>query len=202
MIAHSIDAARNSGLFAEVFVCTEDAEIAEVAARHGATVPFLVPEELCGDLVASHVPCQHVAKELSAQGKSFESMLCLQPSSPLRSAEDIRGATHVFLQGLFDFVVSVTPIDPHYFHWAVQPMEAPYWKMYFGTEFLRERPLLPSVHRPNGSIKIANLSALAVTGSFFGDRLGVFETPELRSVHVAEPFDLVVCEAAFATLGR
>jgi CMP-N,N'-diacetyllegionaminic acid synthase len=100
----------------------------------------------------------------------------------------------VYEQRKFDFVVSVTPVDPHYFHWAVVPAEQPYWKMFFGTEYLKERPLLPVVCRPNGSIKIARLSALSTLGNFFGDRLGVLETPEQRSVHVATEFDLMLCE--------
>jgi CMP-N-acetylneuraminic acid synthetase len=71
----------------------------------------------------------------------------------------------------------------------------PYWKMFFGTQFLKERPLLPRVYRPNGSIKIARLTALASSASFFGQRLSAFETPEQRSVHVAEEFDLRIGEA-------
>lgn len=194
LIAYSIEAAREAG-FAEVYVCTEDAEIADVALRYGALVPRRMPEELCGDLVASHVPCQFLASELLKSGRKFESLLCLQPSSPLRSAEDIRGAVDLYNKGTFDFVVSVTPIDPHYFHWAVAPSGPLYWKMFFGTEYMKERPLLPVVYRPNGAIKIAKLSALGALGNFFGERLGVFETPEDRSVHVATEFDLTVCKA-------
>ena len=163
----------------------------------------MMPEELCGDLVASHVPCQFLAAEIAKTGQasdsldsaSLDSLLCLQPSSPLRSAEDIRGAVELYRQGSFDFVVSVTPVDPHYFHWAVVPAGNAYWKMFFGTEYMKERPLLPVVCRPNGSIKIARLSALSRVGNFFGERMGVFETPEARSVHVATEFDLTICEA-------
>jgi len=198
LIAYSIEAARASGLFEAVYVCTDEAEIAEVALRHGAVVPRLMPEELCGDLVASHVPCQFLAAEIAKTGQSsasLDSPLCLQPSSPLRSAEDIRGAVDLYRQGSFDFVVSVTPVDPHYFHWAVVPAGEGYWKMFFGTEYMKERPLLPVVCRPNGSIKIARLDALSRLGNFFGERMGVFETPEARSVHVATEFDLTICEA-------
>ena len=194
MIAYSIEAARDSG-FGDVYVCTDDARIAEIAASYGALVPRLMPEDLCGDLVASHVPCQFMASEMARAGHSFESLLCLQPSSPLRSAEDIRGAVELYNKGTSDFVVSVTPIDPHCFHWAVAPAAAPYWKMFFGTHYMKERPLLPVVCRPNGSIKIAKLSALGKAGNFFGERLAVFETPEVRSVHVATEFDLTICKA-------
>lgn len=193
LIAYSIEAALEARLFDQVYVCTEDAEIARVATQFGASVPELVPGELCGDLVASHIPCQYVASRLPANGQ-IDSLMCLQPSSPLRSAQDIREAVEKFSGGQFDFVVSVTPVDPHDFHWAVVPAEGMYWRMFFGTQYLKERPLLPPVYRPNGSIKVAKLSALAATGNFFGERLGVIETPVERSVHVAMEFDLKLCE--------
>jgi CMP-N,N'-diacetyllegionaminic acid synthase len=193
LIAYSIEAALASGLFDQIYVCTDDEQIAAIAKKYGASVPELVPAELCGDLVASHIPCQYIAGRLPGRGK-MESLVCLQPSSPLRSTEDIRAGVGKFLEGEFDFLVSVTPVDPHDFHWAVVPTESQYWKMFFGAQYLKERPLLPPVFRPNGSIKIARTSALATTGSFFGERLGVIETPAERSVHVAEEFDLKLCE--------
>jgi CMP-N,N'-diacetyllegionaminic acid synthase len=193
LIGYSIESALATELFDQVYVCTEDAEIAETARRFGAAVPELVPEELCGDLVASHIPCQYIAARVQPQGE-IDALLCLQPSSPLRSAQDIRDAVAKFSEGPFDFVVSVTPVDPHDFHWAVVPGENDYWKMFFGSQYLKERPLLPPVYRPNGSIKVARLSALATVGHFFGERLVTIETPVERSVHVAVEFDLKLCE--------
>lgn len=198
MIAYSIEAAEQSGLCDEVFVCTDDREIAEVARSYGATVPYLMPPELCGDLVASHIPCQHLAQSLAEQGRITDTLLCLQPTSPLRSAQDLRDAVRKFAGGAYDFLVSVTPVDPHDFHWAVVPNdgdgEAGFWRMYFGNQYMKERPLLPPVFRPNGSIKIGRLPALGKTGHFFGERMGVIETPPERSVHVAVEFDLTLCE--------
>jgi len=193
MIAYSVEAALQSELFDKVYVCTEDKEIAEIARRFGAAVPELVPQDLCGDMVASHIPCQYIASRVP-EHKEIDSLMCLQPSSPLRSAQDIRDAVERFSPGQFDFVVSVTPVDPHDFHWAVVPGEGTYWKMFFGSKYLMERPLLPPVYRPNGSIKVAKLSALASIGHFFGESLGVIETPLERSVHVAVEFDLKLCE--------
>lgn len=199
LIAHTIEVARHSGLFDSVFVCTEDQEIADVARAYGASVPIVMPEELCGDLVASHIPCQRLAVHLAEQGRFTDILVCLQPTSPLRSADDIKAAVSTF-QGNddFDFLVSVTPVDPHDFHWAVVPDNNGYWRMYFGNEYMKERPLLPAVFRPNGSIKIARLPALAKVGHFFGERMSVVETPRERSVHVALEFDLRLCELILA----
>jgi CMP-N-acetylneuraminic acid synthetase len=198
LIAHTIEAARQSGLFETVYVCTEDRQIADVARAYGASVPILMPEELCGDLVASHIPCQHLASHLAGQGISTDTLVCLQPTSPLRNVHDLRAAVSKFQSGDYDFLVSVTPVDPHDFHWAVVPNGNEYWRMYFGNEYMKERPLLPPVFRPNGSIKIARLQSLAEAGSFFGQRMGVLETPPERSVHVALEFDLKLCELFLA----
>lgn len=196
MIEYSIEAAQQSGCFDDVYVCTDDPEIAAVARGRGASVPILIPADLAGPLVPSHQPAQWLHEWLKS---GADTLICLQPSSPLRSAADIQTALATFEDGAYDFLVSVTPIDPHYFHWAVQPEpEGRDWRMYFGDQFMQERPLLPPVHRPNGSIKIANFQALKRTGHFFGNRLGVTVTPEERSVHVAVVFDLVVAEALLA----
>jgi CMP-N,N'-diacetyllegionaminic acid synthase len=200
LIAHSIDVARRSGLFESVYVCTEDSEIADVARAHGASVPILMPGELCGDLIASHVPCQYLARHLASEGRAMDidTLVCLQPTSPLRSVDDLTGAVKKFQESDLDFLVSVTPVDPHDFHWAVVPNGNGYWRMYFGDEYVKERPLLPPVFRPNGSIKIARLAALERVGHFFGERMGVIETPPERSVHVALEFDLKLCELLLA----
>jgi CMP-N-acetylneuraminic acid synthetase len=198
LIAYTIEIARQSGLFESVYVCTEDNEIAGKARDYGASVPMLMPAELCGDLVASHIPCQHLAAHLAGQGRSSDTLVCLQPTSPLRSVGDLKAAVNKFHDNNFDFLVSVTPVDPHDFHWAVVPDGGDYWRMYFGNEYMKERPLLPPVFRPNGSIKIARLQALAQVGHFFGERMGVVETPPERSVHVAVEFDLKLCEFILA----
>ena len=199
MIAYSIETALASGLFDDVYVCTEDERIAEVARAHGARVPMLMPAELCGDLVPSHAPCQRMAGFLAEEcGRAIEVLVCLQPTSPLRSAADLTAAVERFGRGDLDALVSVTPIDPHYFHWALQREDHERCRMYFGDEFMMERPLLPPVYRPNGSIKIARLEKLRATGHFFGPRLGAIETPEERSIHVATRFEFELCEFLLA----
>jgi CMP-N,N'-diacetyllegionaminic acid synthase len=199
LIAHTILAAMQTGLFSSVYVCTDDEEIAQIAEKFGACVEELMPSDLCGDLVASHVPCRYMLRKIAEhQHSDFDSLICLQPTSPLRSAEDISAAVDVYERASLDFVVSVTPLDPHDFHWAVIPATNDTWKMYFDNQYMKERPQLPPVYRPNGSIKIAKLAALDETGHFFGSRLGVVETPAERSVHVATEFDFRFCEYLLA----
>jgi CMP-N,N'-diacetyllegionaminic acid synthase len=188
MLAWTVEAALESDVFAEVFVSSEDADIRALAAELGA-VAYQRPDELATDLVSATEVCIELFKAQVRGGRSYDAVVCLQPSSPLRTAADVGRAWEEFERRDADFLVSVTPIDPHYFHWAVRS-ENEWWRMWFGDEFLRERPFLPPVYRPNGAIKIARVRPLLERRDFFGPRLAAYEMPDERSLHVAEPFDL------------
>jgi CMP-N,N'-diacetyllegionaminic acid synthase len=195
MLVWSIEAALESGAFDAVFVATESEEIAAVAREAGATVPFLLDGELCGDLVPSWQPCTALLQQL---GDETSGLVCLQPTSPLRTPEDILAGIACFEDGA-DFVLSVTELDPHYFHWALTP--EPEWRLVFGDTYVQARPLLPKRYRPNGSIKIADRTALVRADGFPGPGLSCIETPEHRSVHVGSDFELRVARALLESGG-
>lgn len=194
MIAYSIRAAQETGLFDEIYVATEDDEIADIAREYGATVPYLMPDELCGDQIPSHQPAQHLANSLAEEGDKYEALVLLQPTSPLRIPSDIMEGIEKYENGDYKFVVSVTHIDPHYFHWAMEEREDGYWRMHFGDKYMKERPLLPDKYRPNGSVKIAEFPPLRDQGNFFGEKCGAFETPRRRSIHVGTRYEFDIAE--------
>lgn len=198
MIVHTIKAALDSKLASVVYVCTEDDEIAEVSEKAGASV-FRIPETITKDDDSSTIPVLRLLAWLEENGEieGDEFVFNLQPTSPLRNSEDIRASLKKLQSSNSSFLVSVTSIDPHYFHWAVTE-DGPTWRMYFREEFLKERIYLPEVMRPNGAIKLSTLSALRETGHYFGDPLTVYEMPEERSIHVATEFDLI-CARALAS---
>jgi CMP-N-acetylneuraminic acid synthetase len=195
MLVHTIIAAQRSNLSANVYVCTEDEAIAGCAEAHGAKV-FRMAPEFAGDLVSSTVPCLQLAESLLNDGRRIDFLFNLQPSSPLRTATDLQDSLVQLKSQNADYLVSATPIDPHYFHWALQEKAAG-WEMYFGTEFLKERPLLPVMMRPNGAIKLARFDAIKKTGNFFGKKLAIHVMPEERSIHVATEFDYICSQAVF-----
>ena len=192
MINYTVRSAVESGVFDNVYVSTEDTEIARIAAQAGA-IAHRRPQELASDMVSATDVCLEVAQVLAEKGEEFDAIVCLQPSSPLRSAGDVRESWECFVSSSANFLVSVTPIDPHYFHWAVAETHNG-WQMYFGDKFMMERPLLPPVYRPNGAIKIGRIEPLRATHNFFGKPLQIYIMPEERSVHVAEKFDLELAE--------
>lgn len=193
MLAWTIKAALESKVFETVYVSTESEEFAAIARDCGATVPCLRPQELAGDTVTNVAVSLHLHDYLSKDDKSFDAIVCLQPTSPLRTATHISGAWDSFVAEKRDFLVSVTPIDPHYFHWALS-CESDSWRMFFREKFLKVRQELPEVCRPNGAIKISRVDSLRSNNNFFGDNLGGYVMPEEASVHVATELDLRLCE--------
>jgi GTP:adenosylcobinamide-phosphate guanylyltransferase len=88
MLAWVIQACRGCRLVSDVYVSTEDPEIAETAVRYGATV-IPRPVELAGDVVQKHEAIVHAAQMLLAQGQALDLVISAQPNSPEMRSEDL-----------------------------------------------------------------------------------------------------------------
>ncbi|MFA6126532.1 MAG: acylneuraminate cytidylyltransferase family protein [Bacteroidales bacterium] len=108
LIGWTIEAAIESGVFSRVVVSTDSWEIAVVAAQFGAEVPFMRPDELALDNTPSIEVLIHAVKELlSGQETQLTHLACLQPTSPLRTGENIREAVRLLETKHADAVISV-----------------------------------------------------------------------------------------------
>jgi CMP-N,N'-diacetyllegionaminic acid synthase len=92
LIAYSIAAARESGVFAAVVVSTDSERIAEIARYYGAEAPFLRPGTMAGDLSPDIDWVRHALEQLRAEGRDFDCFSILRPTSPFRSAATIQRA--------------------------------------------------------------------------------------------------------------
>jgi CMP-N-acetylneuraminic acid synthetase len=160
LIAWTIDAARQSGLD-RVIVSTDDQEIAQVARRYGAEVPFRRPESLARD-DSPHIAAVHHAMDwLRAEERYLpDYVMTLQPTSPLRSADEIDGAIELVRARSAVAVVSVYELHPH-----------PYWAKQIGADGtlanyfpdtppdLRRQSLVPA-YALNGAIYLNQRSQL------------------------------------------
>lgn len=92
IIAYSIEAALNSKLFDEVMVSTDDMEIAEVAKRYGANVPFMRSAKNSDDYASTADVLYEVLTEYSKLGKKFKWMCCIYPTAPFVTADKLKKA--------------------------------------------------------------------------------------------------------------
>lgn len=90
LIAWSIEKANKSQYLDVVLVSTDSNEIADVALRYGATVPFLRPADLATDSASTYDVIRHALKHYrEAEGREFDYVVLLEPTSPLREDDDI-----------------------------------------------------------------------------------------------------------------
>ena len=107
ILAYSVEAALKSKLFDEVMVSTDDAEIAEVAKKFGASVPFMRSAETANDYAILKDVLNEVLAKYAELGKSFDEVCCILPTAPLIETDDIVHS-HEILEK--ENCVSVVPV--------------------------------------------------------------------------------------------
>ena len=92
ILAYSIEAALSSGLFDHVMVSTDDTEIAEIATKYGAEVPFYRSEATSGDFATTNDVLAEVLAEYEKRGMHFDVACCIYPTAPFVTAEKLKTA--------------------------------------------------------------------------------------------------------------
>ncbi|MEZ9003685.1 acylneuraminate cytidylyltransferase family protein [Vibrio splendidus] len=108
LIGWSIDAAKNSKYIDQIFVSTDDKEIADVSSLFGIDVPELRPDHLASDTATTESVLTYTLEKF---GKDVDIIVLLQPTSPLRTAQHIDEALDLFIKKQAFSVVSVTPCE-------------------------------------------------------------------------------------------
>jgi CMP-N,N'-diacetyllegionaminic acid synthase len=112
LLAHTCIAARDSGVLSAVYVNTDSPQIAAVAEEHGVTCPVLRPAALARDETPTRDSNLFLLNWLAERGERYDAVMVLQPTSPLRTADDIRSASALFEEDSPCAVVSVAPLVP------------------------------------------------------------------------------------------
>lgn len=106
IIAYSIDAALNSGVFDEVMVSTDDEEIAEIARKLGASVPFLRSAETANDYATTADVINEVLDAYAKAGREFETVACIYATAPFVTEERFREAMDLVSSDSFESAFS------------------------------------------------------------------------------------------------
>jgi pseudaminic acid cytidylyltransferase len=146
MIAYAIDAARASGLFEHVVVSTDDDEIAAVAVKHGATVPFRRPKELADDQTVTVPVIGHAAQWFTDQGQAPAAVCCIYPCVPLLRAQDLRDAYELFMARDAQYVYPVVAFHSSPWRSMTMPAEGPMQFVYPEHELTRTQDLPKCYH--------------------------------------------------------
>ncbi|MFF2752175.1 cytidylyltransferase domain-containing protein [Psychrobacillus sp. NPDC058041] len=190
LIAWTIEEAKKSQYISKIILSSEDSEIIKEAKKYGCEVPFIRPMKLAQDDTPGIDPVLHAIN----QCPGYDYVVLLQPTSPLRKAEDIDGAIQMLLDKGVDYCVSVTVPD-----------KSPYW-MYKVDEngnmeqiieqdnYAVRRQDLPKVYSLNGAVYVARIESLTHTKSFLNEETVAFEMPRSRSLDIDTEEDFLWCE--------
>lgn len=107
IMAYSIEAALESGVFDTVMVSTDDREIAEIAEKYGAMVPFFRSEKTSNDFAVTSQVLAEVLEEYESRGQCFDRMCCIYPTAPFITAERLRTAMDLLEEKQADSVLPV-----------------------------------------------------------------------------------------------
>ncbi|TSE26345.1 N-acylneuraminate cytidylyltransferase [Tepidimonas sediminis] len=186
LIAWTIEAARQATCIDRIVVSSDDAVILDVARAWGAETPFVRPAELARDETPGTDVVLHALQQLP--GVAW--VVLLQPTSPLRTAQDIDAAYALCQEKDAPACVSVTEVA------------TPPWWMFRLSDEGRLRSFLPESERPqrrqeapplyalNGAVYVARADWLRRTRSFLTDETLAYVMPAERSIDIDTPLDL------------
>lgn len=190
LLAHTIETTKRSAYIDRVVVSSEDAEIITEAKRAGANVPFVRPTALAQDHTPGIDPILHALGQL----ESYDYVVLLQTTSPLRTTTDIDTCIEYCITQQAPACVSVAKADKHPYWMVTLGEDQKLQKLYQG-DIPSRRQDLPDVYALNGAIYIARTDWLLHNRSFLTDQTIGYVMPKERSLDIDIEFDLVLLEA-------
>ena len=184
LLGYSVEAALDSKLFDTVMVSTDSERYAEVARQCGAEVPFLRSEFTSSDSASSWDAVKEVIANYKKMGRDFDVLVLLQPTSPLRSANDIAEAFKVFKEKNAKAVISVCEVD-HSPLWC-NTLESDYSMINFAKTSRPNgnRQMLDTYYRLNGAIYMLRTSVLNNIDRLYADECYAYIMSRKSSVDI------------------
>lgn len=199
LIAWTIAEAKKSRYLDRCIVSTEDAEIKKIAEESGGEVPFLRPPDLAQDGTASIDVVLDVIQRLP----DYDFVVLLQPTSPLRTVEDIDGAIAFCLDHGAESCVSITESEHSpYWMYRLDGMQKILPLQELSKEESYQRQKLPKVYRLNGAVYVNRIGALLSGRSLLEKDTVGYIMPQERSYDIDTILDFEIVEMIARKWGR
>ena len=197
LLAWTIEAALACERFARVIVSTDAEDIAEIAVRYGAEVPFL-RSSLADDHTASSLVTLQCLEQAEAQfGLEFQTVAQLLPTCPLRTEVHIADAVDHFVGQGIAFQISVVDYGGANPWWAHTREESGIGHPAFPDKLAARSQDLPRVYCPTGAIWLADSVALKKARNFYGPGYALWSIDRLAGIDIDDGDDLALARGAF-----
>jgi N-acylneuraminate cytidylyltransferase/CMP-N,N'-diacetyllegionaminic acid synthase len=194
LIAYTIKAAKESGIFDKIIVSTDSKDIADIALQYGAEVPFLRPSELATDTATTKDVILHALDWMNKNDLSFDYFMLLQPTSPLRSCDNIKDAVKVLIDKDANAVISVCEVE-HSPLWSNVLPENMSLKNFIRDDVKHKRRQdLPKYYRLNGAIYICEVNMYLKTKDWFSENAYAYVMPSDKSIDIDYEIDFKIAE--------
>jgi len=198
LIAWSIEAGLKSKYIDEVMVTTDSEEIASVASRFGASVPFLRPPELATDTATSFDVIKHVLQFYEGNGnRKFDYLVLLEPTSPLRDAGDVDAAIERLLSNpSASSIVGICKTESQNPAFLVKKSNENFLVGYENRDMkVLRRQDISDVYFFEGSVYVSKVDALLANKTFYHGCTSGYEVPKWKSLEIDDIDDFVMVEA-------
>ena len=182
LIAYAIEEAIKAKHIDRVIISTDDDEIARIAVQYGAELPFMRPSELATDTAMAIDNYIYTVDRLEKEsGTTIDAFVVLQPTSPLRIAEDIDGAVELFEKKNADSVISYTQ-ESHPISWHKYLDEECHFIDILKANINNRQDNRVSYY-PNGAVYVFRTSMIRER-KYYTDRSYAYIMPRIRSVDI------------------
>lgn len=198
IIAYSIEAAYRTGLFDEVMVSTDNAEIADIAKKYGAKVPFLRSPETSDDYATTASVLLEVIGNYNAIGEYFTYGCCIYPTAPLLKPETIVQGYELIQSQNFNTVFPVLKYS--YPIWRSLKKEGSQALMNWPENLTKRSQDLPDAYHDAGQFYWFNIQAFLTKQALFTDNSGVITLDELEAQDIDTLTDWKLAELKYKLL--
>lgn len=198
ILAYSIEAARQSGLFERVVVSTDHQEIAEIARAYGAEVPFLREAHLADDVTPVSAATVDVLRRLDKNSDRFGYVCQLMPNCPLRTADDIEQSYSQLIDTDAESQISVVRYGWQNPWWAMERNEKLHLEPLFKDFITRRSQDLPPLFCPTGAVWWARAETLRQEETYHVSTRTGWEIPWQRGLDIDTEEDWMMAEVLLA----
>ena len=193
LMAYTIEAAVNSDEFDEVMVSTDSEKYAEIARKCGARVPFLRNGITSTDTATSWDMVEEVLNKYRKLGIKYDTFCLLQPTSPLRTADDIKRAYKLYREKANFAVVSVCEAE-HSPLWCGHLPKNGEFIGFVYPENMKQRQAGEKFYRLNGAIYIVDTQKFAEDKFLYCEGSFAYIMPQEQSVDIDSEMDFKIAE--------
>jgi CMP-N,N'-diacetyllegionaminic acid synthase len=198
LVQFSLEAGMQSSFIDDVVLTSNCGNCIDIAKNLGATVPFIRPEHLSSDDVLSFDVIKHTLAHLASIGKTYDMFVLLEPTSPLRDAQDVDKAITALVNSKKKSLVSVCRSEDQHPNFMFQIDGDGSLLTWSGNKFLplRRQDVSPAYFL-DGSLYISNVEVYLAKQTFCHEETLAYIMPKWKSFEIDDFTDFVCVEALF-----